>query len=320
MKYGDWLNFWLENYVKPNLKIKTVENYARVIESRLRPRFGKTEIAALKTMDIQLYVTELLKNGNLKTGDGLSAGTVNLVITVMQDSLKVARNLGLITENAAESVKRPKIKNIRPDCFSVAEQKRIERVVFAKKGAALGVVICLYTGLRLGELLALKWNDVDLKRGAITVRKTCFYTTKKGAYKRVENEPKTEASKREIPVPKQITDVLRKMKRAYGGAYVISKNGKPVNPRNYQRNFVTVLKNARVSRKNFHALRHTFATRAIECGVDVKTLSEILGHRSATTTLNRYAHSLTEHKRNMMNKIGKFLGCASDEKPSPYNQ
>ena len=85
MKYGDWLNFWLENYVKPNLKIKTVENYARVIESRLRPRFGKTEIAALKTMDIQLYVTELLKNGNLKTGDGLSAGTVNLVITVMQD-------------------------------------------------------------------------------------------------------------------------------------------------------------------------------------------------------------------------------------------
>lgn len=307
LKYGDWLNFWLENYVRTNLKIKTVENYSRIIESRLIPRFGKSEISSLKTAEIQLYVTGLLKSGNLKSGGELSAGTVNLVITVMQNSIKVAKTLGLVKENIADGVKRPKVRNIRPVCFSVAEQKRIEKVVFEKKGSAFGIVICLYTGLRLGELLALTWDDVDFKRKTITVKKTCFYTAEKGRYRRVENEPKTEASKREIPVPEQVISLLRKMKRGYGGVYVISKKGKPVNPRNYQRCFATVLKRAEVSRKNFHALRHTFATRAIECGVDVKTLSEILGHRSATTTLNRYAHSLTEHKRNMMKKIGNLL-------------
>ena len=119
--------------------------------------------------------------------------------------------------------------------------------------------------------------------------------------------PKTETSRRYIPLSKPLLAILKDLKKESKGNYVVSDKGDPVFVRSYQRTFELLLKRLNIPHKGFHALRHTFATRALECGMDVKTLSEILGHKNATITLNRYAHSLWEHKAEMMNKLGKLL-------------
>ena len=121
------------------------------------------------------------------------------------------------------------------------------------------------------------------------------------------NEPKTTHSKRIIPLPKRILAILKEHKKRSKSEYVVSDNGKPIYLRSYQRTFELLLKKLNIPHKGFHALRHTFATRALECGMDVKTLADILGHKNPQITLNRYVHSLMEHKRMMMNKLDKLL-------------
>ena len=203
----------------------------------------------------------------------------------------------------------PKPREKEVSCFSVAEQKKIERAIRESgKDRLFGIVLCLYIGLRIGELMALTWEDIDLQRGALSVNKTCRDRWKNGQYLRQLDTPKTVSSKRIIPIPKQLLPYLRAIKKRSLSAFLISgKNGKNVPLRSYQKTFERLLKREDIPHKGFHALRHTFATRALECGMDVKTLSEILGHKNATITLNRYAHSLLEHKQEMMNKLGKLL-------------
>ena len=308
MKYKEWLNIWLENYVKPSAKAKTIESYERIIQKQISGGLGETEITDLTAMDIQLFVTELLKNGNRATKQGLAASSVNTIITVIQSSLKTAATLGYISKNVAEGIKRPKIKNKEVTCFTIAEQKKIEQAALSdKRGKMFGVVLCLYTGLRIGELLSLTWEDIDLQKGFITINKTCHDGMTEHGFGRILDEPKTQSSRRTIPVPKQLLPILRKLKKAEKTEYVISFRGHPLTIRSYQRSFTLLLEKIGVEHKNFHSLRHTFATRALECGMDVKTLSEILGHKSATVTLSRYAHSLIEHKQDMMNRLGKMF-------------
>lgn len=308
MKYKEWLNVWLENYVKPSAKARTIESYERIIQKQICSALGEMELSDITTMDIQLFVTGLLKSGNRATQKGLAASSVNTVITVIQSSLKTAVTLGYIPKNIAEGIKRPKIKSKEISCFTIAEQKKIEQAVLSdKRSKMLGIVLCLYTGLRIGELLSLTWTDVDLKKGFITINKTCHDGITEHGFGRILDEPKTQSSRRTIPIPKQFLPMMRKLKKAEKTEYIVSFRGHPLTVRSYQRSFALLLKKIGVEHKNFHSLRHTFATRALECGMDVKTLSEILGHKSATVTLNRYAHSLSEHKQNMMNKLGKLF-------------
>ena len=124
---------------------------------------------------------------------------------------------------------------------------------------------------------------------------------------RIEDTPKTISSRREIPLPNRIIHSLREHKKICDSDYIISSEGKPLYIRLYQRSFDFLLKELHIEHKGFHSLRHTFATRALECGMDVKTLSEILGHKNPTIALNRYAHSMMDHKKEMMNKLGKIL-------------
>ena len=308
MKYKDWLNIWLNNYIKPSAKARTIESYERIIQKQLADTLGNTEITELTTMGIQLFVTELLTNGNGKTQKGLAASSVNTIITVIQSSLKTAVILGYTNKNVAEGVKRPKIKGKEVTCFTLQEQKKIEQAVLQdKRSKMFGVVLCLYTGLRIGELLALTWNDIDLNKGLLTINKTCHDGSKTNNYKRITDEPKTQSSKRTIPIPRQLLPQLKQLKRATKSEHIISAGNQPPTIRSYQRSFALLLNKTGVEHKSFHSLRHTFATRALECGMDVKTLSEILGHKNATVTLNRYAHSLLEHKQDMMNKLGKLF-------------
>lgn len=170
-----------------------------------------------------------------------------------------------------------------------------------------GIVICLYTGLRIGELLALTWSDIDFEKRILNVSKTCYDGKADGKIVRIIDTPKTPCSQRRIPLPKNVVSILKSMRRTSKSEYIIADGTKPVFMRSYQRSFELLLEKNSIEHKGFHSLRHTFATRALECGMDVKSLSEILGHKNAIITLNRYSHSMWEHKVEMMDKICKTL-------------
>lgn len=304
MKYAEWLDIWLENYIKPSVKVRTYERYALIIDKHISTDVGKCEISELSALVLQNFITKLLESGNCKTGNGLSANSVNAIISVLQSSLQTAHLIGVANEYTANKIKRPKLIERPVECFSLKEQKQIEQAVLnSKKDKLFGILLCLYSGLRIGELIALQWSDIDFAKGTLTVSKSC-HDGKNGL---IIDEPKTATSRRTIPLPKQLMPLVKMLKKRSDSDFVVSSHGKPVSVRSYQRSFELLLKKLDIPHRGFHSLRHTFATRAIECGMDVKTLSEILGHKNPTVTLNRYAHSLMEHKADMMNRLGKLL-------------
>ena len=304
IKYIDWLMQWIENYIRPSVKMRTYERYKLIVEQHIKDKIGDMELNKLSPLVLQQFITELLQSGNKKTGKGLSANSVNAVITVIQSSLKTAHMLGLTAEYTADKLKRPKLTEKPVECFTITEQKQIEKAVMnGKKDKLYGILLCLYSGLRIGELIALQWSDIDLTKGILTVSKSC-HDSKDGL---IIDAPKTVSSRRVIPLPKQLLPILKSIKKKSAAPFVVSAKGRAVSVRSYQRSFELLLKRLKIPHKGFHSLRHTFATRALECGMDVKTLSEILGHKNPTVTLNRYAHSLMEHKADMMNRLGKLL-------------
>lgn len=166
----------------------------------------------------------------------------------------------------------------------------------------------MYTGIRIGELLALTWQDVDFKNEMLFIRHTQSIIKKDQKNILTLTEPKSKSSKRIIPLSPFLLQFLKKMKEKSSSIYIIStKRNQMVSIRNYQRLFQNLLCHCHLPLYSFHSLRHTFATRAIEWGMDVKTLSEILGHANASMTLNRYVHSVFVHKRKQMNQMTKSL-------------
>lgn len=307
MDFKTWSEIWLKDYAFITLKQKTRESYAAII-NRINKKFGDFKLCDLTLSVLQSYVSELMSTGNVKTGGGLASTTVNGIITVLQVVLKSASDAGFLSSYSADKIKRPKIKEKKISCFTLKEQKKIEKYALLNKNKSLtGIVICLYTGLRIGELLALTLEDIDLSAKVLLVSKTCYYSGKGASWRRITYEPKSVSSYRVIPIPKQLLTIFKDIKKNNFKFAVENKRGEPMSVRAYQEAFKNLQKKLGINEKNFHALRHTFATRALECGMDVKTLSEILGHKNAAITLNRYAHSLTEHKREMMNRLGKFL-------------
>lgn len=308
MTYSQWLNIWTENYIKPSVKERTYIRYNQLIRTHIDKKIGEMVVNDITPIILQSFVTELLLRGNNKTGNGLSANTVNSIISVIQSSLKTAYSVGIANEYEANKIKRPKTKEKQVECFSCQEQKKIEQYVLCcKKDKMFGVVLCLYTGLRIGELLALTWSDIDFGKGLLFVSKTCHDSSDGQKHIRKIDSPKTVNSRRVIPLSKQILPLLKNLKKRSNCEYIIADGDKPVYVRSYQRTFELLLKKLGIAHKGFHSLRHTFATRALECGMDVKTLSEILGHKNPTITLSRYTHSLMEHKIAMMNRLGKLL-------------
>jgi len=308
MTYENWLNEWLTHYIKPSSKQRTFEQYSKVAQIHILPYLGDIELTDLTPFVLQKFITDLTTNGNKRTGKGLSPNFVKTILSVIQNSLKTAHLVGYLPEYSANKIKRPKIVEKQVECFTIQEQKKIEEAALsAKKDKYRGIVLCLYTGLRIGELLALTWNDMDFEKSILSVTKTCHDGNENGEHVRIIDTPKTETSRRQIPLSKTLVKMLKEMKKKSSCKFVIADGEKPVFIRSYQRMFELFLKKLKLPHKGFHSLRHTFATRALECGMDVKSLSEILGHKNATITLNRYAHSLWEHKAEMMNKLSKML-------------
>ena len=299
MKYKDWLLEWLAVCVKPAAKERTHEKYTRVCRNHLIPALGDLALEALTASVLQRFIADMVCR--------FSPNTVNVVISVMKSSLKKAVVYGVTPREFTGGITRPRASERQVACFTAEEQKKLERYVLeSKKQKLVGILLCLYTGLRIGELLALTWDDVDFTENVLSVTKSCHDGWGAGGYQKVTELPKTGSSMRRIPIPKQLSGVLKRAKREGGGAYIVGGD-RPVSVRSYQRTFELLQRRLRIPHHGFHALRHTFATRALECGMDVKTLSELLGHKNPTVTLDRYAHSLMEHKRTMMDRLGKLL-------------
>ena len=220
----------------------------------------------------------------------------------------MANMLGYIKENTSYAIKRPRIDEHKIECFSLIEQKKIENAVLkSAKTKLFGIIICLYTGLRIGELMALRWKDINLTNGVLIVSHSS-HDSKGGI---VFDEPKTKSSKRIIPLPKQLLPRLKHIQKNTHSEFVISNGTSPISVRSYQRTFELLLKKLSIKHRGFHSLRHTFATLALQNGVDIKTVSGMLGHYSAGFTLDTYTHVTTLAQTKAAETMGGLLANAA---------
>ena len=279
---SDWLEIWLKSQgaLKPTTRII----YQSYIDTHINTNLGSIPLRKLNTDILQNFINNL----------NLAPSTIKGIFSILKSALSIAEDKSFVS-NIWSKVKLPKKQKCIMRVLTPAQQKRLEQVL--NNNTDMGILICLYTGLRIGELCALKWSDINFEATQLTVNGTQV-RTEKG----IEIiSPKSKTSKREIPIPPFLLDKLRSM--PYSCGYVISRNKKPFDIRTYRRFFKKILKTADLPDMKFHCLRHTFATRALEVGMDYKTLSEILGHSSVGITLDLYAHSLKEHKIKQMNKL-----------------
>lgn len=283
MCLAEYLKDWIRNVT--GIKETTRNVYAGHISNHIIPAIGDIVLSRIDTALLQGFVTLL----------ELAPSTVRVVYNVLRSALKHAHSMNLI-EDVYSDVVLPKRVRTKKIVLTRDEQRRLEQAIYEPED--IGVLICLYTGIRIGELCALRWKDIDQEA---RVMRIC------GTQARIDGEiriipPKSEMSSRSIPIPECIAKLLTK--DGSSSEYVISgKNGEPMDVRTYRRRFKRLLKKAGLPDIQFHALRHTFSTRAIEVGMDYRTLSEILGHSSVAITLDLYAHSLDAHKRMQMDKI-----------------
>lgn len=309
MTYKKWIMEWLTD-VKTKTKERTYQRYYEISQQHIIPLLGDYDINQIDYTIIQGFLFEKQRKGNLKNDKPLSINTLNLIITVLKSSLKSAFTCGIASNPIYEKCIRYKIIEKRIHCFSVKEQIIIEQYIDdnSKTNKLYGIIICLYTGIRIGELLALTWNDIDFENRIIFINKSCHDKRIDGKTLRVVETPKTLASNRIIPIPYNIVNMLLKMRQNSTSQYVICDNkGQWVLHRSYQKTFEQLQIKLGITQRGFHSLRHTFATRGLESGMDVKTLSEILGHNDPTITLKRYAHCMLEHKRNSINKLAEIM-------------
>ena len=311
MKLKEWLDIWLNKYTKFAVKLRTYERYKYIIEKHINPKLGELNLDDLLAVTLQDYVLSELESGNLISSKGLANNSVIGIVNVLKSALKLAKSLEISALDNSNKIKLPMATEKPVTAFEKWEQEKLEKYCLSSnKTNYLGIIICLYTGIRLGELLALTWNDIDFKSGIMTISKTAYRIKQNGKPQVVIDKPKTKNSSRLIPLPKQLLEILKRAKRISKSDFVLStRTGGIVGTRAYQKTYERILKKLDIPYKNFHSLRHTFATRAIEMGMDVKTLSEILGHKNPVITLQRYTHSMLSYKTEMMNKMGKMLNA-----------
>ena len=231
-----------------------------------------------------------------------SYSTTKLVKSLINRSLNFAFENGLTKEKVIITLhlKSQQIRKVQ--ALEKQEQARLEKFILEnEKRYHYGILLSLYTGLRLGDVLALKWQNLDIKNKLIYIDKSVGSISQNHKTLTIESSPKTQSSIREIPISKKLLDLMKVLRQHCSTDYVIvSHNGKQIKPRAYQKSFDNLLKKLHIKHYGFHSLRHTFATSLLENGVDIKTISELLGHSSPTITLNRYVHTNLQNKRKAM--------------------
>lgn len=307
MKFNEWVAEWLE-IQRGQVKYRTYRRYGEILDKHIFPEFGGKELSEITAGELQLFVNKKLSGGNLVTGKGLSSNSVNVIITVIKQLFSKAYDLELVEKDPAYKIKRVRITERKAEAFCLSDQRRIEEYIkAARDDRYAGILLAMYTGMRIGEILALTWDDIDFVRRIVRVRKTRYrIKTESGAYEDITDEPKTASSVREIPLAAGLISMLKTIRGAKRSKYVVAnRRGEKMSIRSYQYIFKRIQQKLGIRALNFHCLRHTFATRAVECNVDIKTVSELLGHRNASFTVNRYAHSLFETKQKAVLRIAR---------------
>lgn len=295
---------WKE-YKRPYVKQSTMAAYVLILENHIIPCFGDSD--SLHEKNVQAFVLQKLKGG-------LSIKSVKDMLMV----LRMVMKFGVKNEwmNYCEwDIKYPTFSaNKELEVLSVVNHKRILEYVqthFTLKG--LGMYISLSTGLRIGEICALKWSDFNLEDGTITVNRTIerIYIIE-GGKKHTElviNTPKTKNSCRQIPMSKELLAMVKPLKKLVNNDFYVLTNGeRPTEPRTYRNYYDNLMAKLGIPKLKYHGLRHSFATRCIEAGCDYKTLSVLLGHSNISITLNLYVHPNMEQKKRCIAKMFKSLG------------
>lgn len=306
MTIKELLFMWLETYEKDRVKPRTYSRYQSIIELHLIPELGDIPIEDLKRRMIQDFLSKKKKDGNLRSGDTMSSASTNLMLTVLSMAFEYAIDMELCEDNPCLRLKRIPDDCRQIEAFTRDEQKKIETFIQDSDDRRLfGILLGFYSGMRIGELIALEWSDIDFDKGIIHINKTAYRDKNKtGNWEVCIDKPKTKSSERVIPLPTCIIDMMKEYSLDSKSNYVVeNKKGERMSIRSYQYIFEKLTEKVGVRKLNFHSIRHSFATRAIECGMDIKTLSEIMGHKNASITLNRYAHSMLDTKIAMMNKL-----------------
>jgi len=288
---------WLEE-VKKLRKPSTHIKYSMIYHKQLEIAFHDAVLSDIT----DTFVRE-------KISVGLSDSLTGSIYCVLNRILRFASEKYGITLSILKKPEKTEHRNRPVKILGRAEQEKMFVVLYCTMDIfKVAVLLCLYTGMRLGELCALKWDDIDLKNKTVTISRTVQRLYVQGCATKtilVETSPKSAHSKREIPLSAEVLELLLKF---YNGKKYVFGGDKPMEPRKMQYHFKEILKEARLEDKNFHALRHTFATNCIEGGMDVKSLSEILGHSNVQITMNRYVHPSMDTKRKYMNALSGIYG------------
>lgn len=294
---------WL-SACKLRVKDSSYANYDSIIRNHILPQLGNVPITSLTTAKMDEFIYDKLTHGRLDGRGGLSAKTVRDIMTVFRSIEHYAmREYGI----RGTHFTMPKIERKQLDILSPNERLRLEQYLKANSSIT-GVVIllCMYSGLRIGELCGLMWGDIDFLNGIISVKRTVQRINRCGFSEIIIGAPKSKRSIRQIPVPSFVLQQLL-LFRKDNAVFVVSGKGRPVEPRTMQNRFKSILKRCNLRNVNFHLLRHTYASVCVELGFDIKTLSELLGHADVSLTLNRYVHSSMERKKKF---VERFTMCA----------
>ena len=300
---------WFES-IKLHTKTSTQNKYHNMLTNYILPEYGNQPFSTITYEFIEAHCKFLLESGG-KKGNGLSPKTVSDVLAIIRNISKFAIRKGIYVANDANAVQiRQDIKPMR--VLNKAEQSQLCEYILKKPEAcSIGILVCMFTGLRIGEICALRWEDISFSDQSIyihhTLQRIQMHRGHGAKTEVVVTTPKSSCSIRKIPLPDEILEILVLNKKASSGYVLTNDEYKFIEPRTMQNKFKKILKAVGIENANFHALRHTFATRCVELGFDVKSLSEILGHATVNITMNRYVHPTYEMKKKNMQKLSGLL-------------
>ena len=296
--------------IQPQIKESTNIKYHNLLNSYILPSLGQQPIHTLSHEMIQSFCNSLLLEGGAK-GTGLSPKTVSDCLALIRSILQYALDKGNVPLCDAKAVMvKQKSKDMR--VLNRYEQDQLCSYLYKHlNDRNVGILICLFTGLRIGEICALKWRDISMEEQTIYVHQTMQrIQIKDGTDKKTKiliSSPKSASSIRTIPLPDKLVQILRRYRKSENAYVLTGIDQKYVEPRTMQNHFQRVIKSCSIDAANYHSLRHTFATRCVELGFDIKSLSEILGHASVNITMNRYVHPSMELKRKNMMRLSELI-------------
>lgn len=297
-------NTWLECGAIHRVKPSTYESYYHCMKKYIIPFYLTTGCKEITEESVLGFVNSMKEDGSL------SESYKKKILAVFKTALREILINRKDSSAILQSIKLPKADQKEVQIFTMKEQRLIEWTAMNDEDKrALGIVLCFYTGIRLGELCALRWSDFDLEAATMSIKRTVSRTKNFTItdHKTMLNigTPKSRTSIRKIPLPAFLVKLAKEhiLSGDKEDFYILTGNEDPIDPRAYQKLYKKILRKAGVKDRKFHSTRHTFATRALELHVDIKTVSEILGHSNVAITMNVYAHSLMEQKKIAIDKF-----------------